>query len=67
MSALNELVDWLSPLPETPAWAILLVKATVLLAVAWMIHYALARANPRWRVLLWRSAAVALCHLTTDS
>jgi hypothetical protein len=37
----------------------LLLKVTLLLAVAWLIHGALEKANPRWRVLLWRATAVA--------
>ena len=39
---------------------LLLGKATLLLALAWLLHAALARANPRWRVLLWRGVAVGL-------
>ena len=41
-------------------WALLLTKATLLLAVAWIIYFSLARANPRWRTLLWRGAVVGL-------
>jgi len=40
--------------------ALLLFKITLLLAIAWLIHLALARANPRWRTLLWRGSAVGL-------
>ncbi|NQT15115.1 MAG: carboxypeptidase regulatory-like domain-containing protein, partial [Planctomycetes bacterium] len=50
-----------------PAWAVLLSKATLLLAVAWLIHFALARANPRWRVLLWRGGVVGLALLVVWS
>ena len=60
MSWFNELSGPLSLLAEAPMWAVLLGKATVLLAAAWMIHCVLIRTNPRWRVLLWRGAAVAL-------
>jgi beta-lactamase regulating signal transducer with metallopeptidase domain/protocatechuate 3,4-dioxygenase beta subunit len=42
------------------AWAVLLCKATLLLAFAWLVHFALARANPRWRIFLWRGIAVGL-------
>jgi beta-lactamase regulating signal transducer with metallopeptidase domain/protocatechuate 3,4-dioxygenase beta subunit len=38
----------------------LLAKATLLLAVAWIVHFSLARANPRWRTLLWRGTAASL-------
>ncbi len=41
----------------------LLAKATVLLALAWAADLILMRANPRWRVLLWRGTAVALATL----
>ncbi|MGA2062356.1 MAG: hypothetical protein ABSG67_17880, partial [Thermoguttaceae bacterium] len=45
------------------AWAVLLCKATLLLAFAWLIHFALARANPRWRIFLWRGVSVGLALL----
>jgi hypothetical protein len=38
----------------------LLIKATLLLAVAWLLHFSFARANPRWRTLLWRGIAVGI-------
>lgn len=37
-----------------------LIKATLLLTTAWLIHFALANNNPRWRVLLWRSTTVGI-------
>jgi hypothetical protein len=43
---------------DAPAWALLLVKVTAILLAAWLVHMALLRANPRWRVLLWRVTAV---------
>ena len=51
--------DSLVQLSSMPDWAVLLSKATLVLAVAWLLHVALARANPRWRVLLWRGVVVA--------
>ena len=45
---------------EMPVWAWLLGKITLLLALAWLIHVALERQNPRWRILLRRGAAVAM-------
>jgi beta-lactamase regulating signal transducer with metallopeptidase domain/protocatechuate 3,4-dioxygenase beta subunit len=33
---------------------------TALLILAWVVHLVLAKRDPRWRVLLWRSAAVGL-------
>lgn len=38
-------------------WVVLPVKTTLLLTLAWFLHVALARFNPRWRVLLWRGTA----------
>lgn len=40
--------------------ALLLVKATLLLGAAWGLHFALTRANPRWRTMVWRGAAAGL-------
>jgi beta-lactamase regulating signal transducer with metallopeptidase domain len=48
-------------------WALLLVKVTLLLAAAWLVHFALSRANPRWRTLLWRGVAVGVAVLTVWS
>lgn len=36
------------------ALATFLVKVTLLLGAAWLLRIPLQRANPRWRVLLWR-------------
>jgi beta-lactamase regulating signal transducer with metallopeptidase domain len=47
-------------LVDLPFSELVLLKITVLLAVAWLLHRALAHANPRWRVLLWRGAAIAI-------
>ena len=50
----------LAQMSMIPPWALLLLKATLLLAAAWAIHFGLARANPRWRTLLWRGSALGL-------
>src|SRR5579863_3170197 len=56
--------EWLASLParvtDFPLSVWILVKLTLLLAAAWILHGALARANPQWRVLLWRGMAVAM-------
>jgi tetratricopeptide (TPR) repeat protein/beta-lactamase regulating signal transducer with metallopeptidase domain len=39
---------------------LLFVKVTVLLTTAWCVHALLHRANPRWRVLLWRSTSLGV-------
>lgn len=38
----------------------MLLKATLLLAAGWILHGLLRGANPRWRVLLWRSVLAGL-------
>ncbi len=43
-----------------PGWGVLLAKVTVLLAITWLVHFGLSRANPRWRVLVWRGAVAGL-------
>ena len=54
---------WVSPLIDAPFWTLITLRITALLALAWLAHFALARANPRWRVLLWRTVAVGLLAL----
>ena len=48
---------------DAPLWVVLLLKITAILSAAWLAHAALVRANPRWRVLLWRVTAVGLIAL----
>ncbi|MEN6627054.1 MAG: SUMF1/EgtB/PvdO family nonheme iron enzyme [Candidatus Sumerlaeia bacterium] len=38
----------------------LFLKVTLILGLGWVLHFLLARANPRWRVLLWRAVAVGV-------
>jgi len=45
---------------DAPVWVLLLLKITAILLVAWAVHWALARTNPRWRVFLWRMTAAGL-------
>ncbi len=51
---------WIEALAALPFVVIVLGKITLLLVVAWSGHAALARCNPRWRVLLWRSVMLGL-------
>ncbi|MGO9112544.1 MAG: M56 family metallopeptidase [Thermoguttaceae bacterium] len=60
MNPLGLMRDILSQFSIAPPWAQLLTKATLLLAVAWVVHFSLARANPRWRILLWRGTVPSL-------
>ena len=45
---------------DLPPVADALLKATLILALGWALHFALARRNPRWRLLLWRAVAVSV-------
>ena len=53
----------LQPIVDAPVWVVLLLKITAILLAAWLAHLALERANPRWRVFLWRVTAVGLIAL----
>ena len=52
---------------DAPVWVLLLLKLTAILSAAWLAHLALARANPRWRIFLWRMTAVGLIALPVVS
>ncbi|MCL4692132.1 MAG: M56 family metallopeptidase [Candidatus Hydrogenedentes bacterium] len=55
--------DWAAMLIGLSYGPAVLLKATVLLACAWIVHAALRGRNPRWRVLLWRATLVGLAVL----
>jgi hypothetical protein len=57
MNALEPLFARLVEAVSLPV-PLLLAKVTLALAVAWLVHAALARQNPRWRVLVWRLTAL---------
>jgi beta-lactamase regulating signal transducer with metallopeptidase domain/protocatechuate 3,4-dioxygenase beta subunit len=51
----SSVVLWLAEVP----WGYgLAARWTALLILAWVAHLVLAKRDPRWRVLVWRSAAV---------
>ena len=57
----------LTGLAELSLLSAIIWKLTIILGVAWCGHFLLRRANPRWRVLLWRTVTVTmlvipLCH-----
>ena len=54
---------WAEPLIDVSPVGMILVKATLLLALGWALHLLLLRANPRWRVFLWRGILVGLLAL----
>jgi len=60
MSELLPSIDPIAVFIDGPWWLTSIAKLTVLLATAWLLHFLLTKANPRWRVLLWRSLAVAM-------
>ncbi len=57
MTEIDSLWAGLAEALTMPTWAVLMLKTTLLLTLAWFLHVALARFNPRWRVLLWRGTA----------
>lgn len=60
MSGPWSLTSWLSQLALAPFAVAVMLKVTLILASSWLVHLMLARANPRWRTLLWRATVVAL-------
>jgi WD40 repeat protein/beta-lactamase regulating signal transducer with metallopeptidase domain len=60
MKPLSVMRDLGAQLAGLPDWGQLLTKVTLFLAVAWLVHFRLARANPRWKVLLWRTVVLGM-------
>ena len=60
MNPIGFLPDLLAQISTTSPWTLLLTKVTLLLAVAWVVHFTLTGANPRWRTLLWRGVVVGV-------
>jgi len=54
------MMTWIQELPELPTTAIVMLKMTVLLGAGWLLHVALVRRNPRWRVLVWRGVMAGM-------
>ncbi len=52
--------NWFEILVNLPAVADIGLRLTAVLAATWIVHAALLRGNPRWRVLLWRLTAIGL-------
>lgn len=63
MQTLIRILPSLTDLASAPSEVILVAKCTILLAVAWILHGALAGQNPRARVLLWRATMVGVVAL----
>ena len=58
MSAFSAWSESLAGLAGDSIVLVLVVKWTVMLALAWLAHGMLAGRNPRWRVALWRTTVV---------
>jgi|GEM_PF-1584377 len=54
------MMTWVQELPELPTTVIVALKMTVLLGAGWVLHVALVRRNPRWRVLVWRGVMAGM-------
>lgn len=52
---------------QWPGMLELLFRATLILAAAWAVHFALGGVNPRWRVTLWRAVSASLLLLPLTS
>ena len=48
--------------PEMPI-VLFAAKTSIVLIAAWIIHFGLAKANPRWRVFVWRVSSVGVAGL----
>ena len=60
---MDTFTNFLNAMPsiiDGPFWFTALVKISLLLAIAWLVHFAIAAMNPRWRVVLWRSVTVGV-------
>ena len=60
MSLFATSLEYLPRLQGASIGLVLMIKWTVVLALAWLAHAILAARNPRWRVALWRSAIFGL-------
>jgi beta-lactamase regulating signal transducer with metallopeptidase domain/thiol-disulfide isomerase/thioredoxin/protocatechuate 3,4-dioxygenase beta subunit len=60
MNAPSNWAGSLASLADGSIGLMLVAKCTLLLALAWLGHAALARRNPRWRVVLWRGATLGI-------
>jgi beta-lactamase regulating signal transducer with metallopeptidase domain/thiol-disulfide isomerase/thioredoxin/protocatechuate 3,4-dioxygenase beta subunit len=60
MSAFAIISEAVAHLSDAGTGPVLVAKWTLLLALAWLAHAALAGRNPRWRVALWRGAMLGV-------
>ncbi len=60
MNVFSIVFDAVAHLANGSTGPVLIAKWTLLLALAWLAHAALAGRNPRWRVALWRGAMLGI-------
>ena len=60
MNSITHILNGTPAIIDGPFWFTALLKITLLLSIAWLIHFAIAAMNPRWRVVLWRSVTVGV-------
>jgi hypothetical protein len=60
MSVFSNVFEVVAHLSDAGTGPVLVAKWTLLLALAWLAHAALAGRNPRWRVALWRGAILGI-------
>lgn len=63
---MTDLANWIAD----AGWLVvclLLFKITIVLGIAWLMHLAAERLNPRWRVAVWRSTSIAILVLGLGS
>ncbi|TWU59495.1 hypothetical protein Poly51_22830 [Rubripirellula tenax] len=65
MSATTLFSRWVESFVDAPWIVTALLKMTIVLMIAWTLHFALRQANPRWRVILWRSAIIGVLAVAT--
>lgn len=58
MTRLPDALALAGELVDGHSMALPLLKITLLLIVAWILHGLLRARNPRWRILLWRGVAI---------
>jgi beta-lactamase regulating signal transducer with metallopeptidase domain/thiol-disulfide isomerase/thioredoxin/uncharacterized GH25 family protein len=59
---MSAFIHWLIEMGQGISWpiSVLTIKITAVLAIVWLLHFELRRANPRWRVLVWRLGTIGV-------
>lgn len=66
---MNGVIDWLlaDSASLTKMVAMAVVRITILLAAAWVLHGLLSRRDPRWRIMLWRGCCLGVVGIVVAS